>query len=571
MKHRAFVWSAAFFSGVAIALSGFPSALMAQNVQVTSATPSSGPQGTINLNVAIGGNGFKKGARAIFFLSGTTSTDGIAVNSTAFNASNQVTANINIAATATISTFDVVVQNTDGRSGKGTKLFSVTAKGSPNGCVTLGTPSGFTLVTALNNVTSSGGAQYQPHLGVTITVRPVTLTNGVQSRTVQIAAVGSGNNSGKMEFFLLDPATGQVLDGTVIVGTHVQPHITVLYDPSATKAARMIGAGDVNADGIPDFVIGDFFAQTAIVFMGSMDANGTLNYSFAPLSPPASNPGGYGTSVAVGKLDGSTAGDEVVVGASGTGGKKGMAGVVYVYRFNASGFDLIGTVADPLHNNADQFGSSLAIDDVTGDGIPDLIVGAQGATVGSATAAGTIFVLPSPLTSTTYFTLAAGISGDNLGFQVSSGILSSSTATDVIATTGWRSSTTNPRALIFSGPITGSRTASSFDFLPYPGLTGGWATHMDAGEMTGDGRVEVLVGAPNATCGTAHLYLSNPLNPSQPTLAIFEAPTAGGGFSYSVGIAPYSSGDASLLLVGANGRDVGSVTAAGQVFVYRKN
>jgi hypothetical protein len=39
----------------------------------------------------------------------------------------------------------------------------------------------------------------------------------------------------------------------------------------------------------------------------------------------------------------------------------------------------------------------------------------------------------------------------------------------------------------------------------------------------------------------------------------------------SVGIAPYLPGETALLLVGANGRDVGSTTAAGQVFVYKKN
>lgn len=556
-----------------------PSQLQAQ-IQVTSATPPAAPQGTINLNVAIGGNGFKKGAKSVFYLSGTNNTDGVTVNSTTFNSSSQVTANVSISDTASIANFDVVVQNTDGRTGKGSQLFSVTAKGSQIGCTTLGTPSTFTLVTTLNYVSSSGAPQYQPHLGVTIQVRPVTLTAGSQSRTVLVAAVGSGNNSGRMEFFFLDPATGNVLDGTVIVGTQVQPHITVQFDPAASIVARMIGAGDVNGDGIPDFVIGDFFTNSAAVFLGSENSNGIVSYSFTSISSPPSNPGNYGTSVAMGRLDSSSAGDSVVVGASGTGGNRGAPGVVYVYGFNGSGFDLKMTVNDPLNNDIDLFGQSVAIGDVDGDGAPDLIVGAQQTTVGGASAAGTVFVFPSPLTSTFNYTLTDGISGDNLGFQVSSGMLSSSTATDVIATTGWRKSTTNPRALIFSGPITGNRTASSFDFLPYPGLAGGWATHIDTGDMTGDGRVEVLVGAPNAansgcnntSVGAAHLYLSNPSNPAQPTLGIFQPPIADGeGFGFGVGLAPFSPGNPGLLLVGANGATVGGVSAAGQVYVYKKN
>ena len=123
-----------------------PSVLQAQNIQVTSANPPAAPQGTINLNVAIGGNGFKKGAKATFYLTGTTDPDGVTVNATSFNSSSQLTANINISDTASIANFDVVVTNTDGRTGKGSQLFSVTAKGTPVGCTTLGTPSTFTLV-----------------------------------------------------------------------------------------------------------------------------------------------------------------------------------------------------------------------------------------------------------------------------------------------------------------------------------------------------------------------------------------------------------------------------------------
>src|SRR5262249_53523507 len=154
------------------------------NIQVTSATPPAAPQGTINLNVAIGGNGFKKGAKSVFYLTETNNTDGVTVNSTSFNSSSQVTANINISDTASLANFDVVVQNTDGRTGKGSQLFSVTAKGTPVGCTTLGTPSTFTLATTLNYVNSSGAPQYQPHLGTAMSVRPVTLTSGSQSRTV---------------------------------------------------------------------------------------------------------------------------------------------------------------------------------------------------------------------------------------------------------------------------------------------------------------------------------------------------------------------------------------------------
>src|SRR5215470_15067543 len=145
-------------------------------VQVDSATPSAAPQGTINLDVAIKGSGFKKGATAQWFVSGTTNPGGVTVNSTTFKGATQVTANITIAANAAINGFDIVVRNTDGRTGKGTDKFAVTLKGTPVGCTTTGTPSGFTLVAQLNPVQTSGAALLTTGaIGNAIQVRPVDL------------------------------------------------------------------------------------------------------------------------------------------------------------------------------------------------------------------------------------------------------------------------------------------------------------------------------------------------------------------------------------------------------------
>ena len=101
----------------------------AQQVQVTAADPASTAQGTINLNVKVTGKGFKNGAKAKWFVTGTTDPGGVTVNSTTFVSSIEVTANITVSDTAVISNFDIQVLNADGRGGKGTELFRVTAKG----------------------------------------------------------------------------------------------------------------------------------------------------------------------------------------------------------------------------------------------------------------------------------------------------------------------------------------------------------------------------------------------------------------------------------------------------------
>jgi dipeptidyl aminopeptidase/acylaminoacyl peptidase len=103
------------------------SAPLAASITVTSANPNNAPQGTVNLNVTINGSGFKKGAIAKWFVSGTTNPGGVTVNSTAFVSSSQLTANINISTTSPTTSYDIVVTLTDGSSGKGTKLFAVTA------------------------------------------------------------------------------------------------------------------------------------------------------------------------------------------------------------------------------------------------------------------------------------------------------------------------------------------------------------------------------------------------------------------------------------------------------------
>ena len=103
----------------------------AQTIQVLSAYPDTAEQGTLSLPVTIKGNGFKKGAKAKFYLPNTSDTGGITVSSTRFIDSTQLVATIDVAGTATVAKFDIVVANTDGRTGKGTEMFTVQKKVDP--------------------------------------------------------------------------------------------------------------------------------------------------------------------------------------------------------------------------------------------------------------------------------------------------------------------------------------------------------------------------------------------------------------------------------------------------------
>ncbi len=89
------------------------------------------------------------------------------------------------------------------------------------------------------------------------------------------------------------------------------------------------------------------------------------------------------------------------------------------------------------------------------------------------------------------------------------------------------------------------------------------------------------MGAPNANAanatacnsvGAASIYLTDPLNPlNPPTRYTLQPPTLNSGwgaYGWSLAAAPTGS---RVLLVGEPGRDLGGVSRAGQVYVYKLN
>ena len=103
-------------------------------IKVTAAMPASAVQGTISLDVVVSGSGFNSSAKVQYFVSGTTNPGGITVWSVRVNSSNELVTTIDVADTADLASFDIIVTLDSGRKGKGTTLFSVKAK--PNGTVT---------------------------------------------------------------------------------------------------------------------------------------------------------------------------------------------------------------------------------------------------------------------------------------------------------------------------------------------------------------------------------------------------------------------------------------------------
>ena len=108
------------FSAIAALIIGWllPSSNAQSPIQVTAADPMATTQGTVNLNVKITGKGFKNGAKAKWFVTGTPDDGGVTVNSTTFVSSTELSANITVPDGATIASYDIQVLNSDGRGAK---------------------------------------------------------------------------------------------------------------------------------------------------------------------------------------------------------------------------------------------------------------------------------------------------------------------------------------------------------------------------------------------------------------------------------------------------------------------
>ena len=542
------------------AILAIPSSLAQGQVQVSAADPMAAEQGTINLNVKVTGKGFKNGAKAKWFVTGTADTGGVTVNSTTFVSSTELSANITVADAATVANFDIQVLNSDGRGGKGTELFAVTAKGnSPNACTIQPLPPGITLLSTLNYVKPNGAAAYGTALGVSVRARLMTL-NGAQVVVVGVGRPGDG----ALEIFFVDPVTGQVLDGTTIgSGTSPQPHVTVNYH----AGSRSMGVGDVDANGIPDFVTGSTTTNSANAAVGSL-AGGVVSYQSYQLPVP-SNAMNVGWGVAIGDLNG-TGSDVIAVGSTGGGTGQWVPPQVSLFTFTGSGFQNVLNIISPAatKRNIDNFGVGISIADVSGSVAKDLIVGASSSTVNGATGAGVAYIFPGPVSASNYLTLSTGVKGDGFGRKLAVGLVNGDSFNDLLATM-------SGSAKLFNGRVN-SGQSPNFSVQPANGLELGWATtEPDIADVNNDGLGDALIGAPNAASGSicggvAYLYLSSLGSPLTQKLTI-STPVLDVGSPQVFGWAGAFAAGTRLFFVTDHGLDLGTTSAAGQVYVFKVN
>ncbi len=391
---------------------------------------------------------------------------------------------------------------------------------------------------------------------------------------------------GQGQVFVVSGATG------AFIHTVNYPDVQAQFS-SATFGWSVAGLGDVNGDGIPDFAVGapgqstqtslgTIFVGRVFVFSGS---NG--GWLFA-VDNVASTPDAlFGWAIAaVGDLNGDGV-RELAVGAPAQGAS--MQGQVVVFS-GANGARLRALENPTMPQQFTFFGGALtSADDVNGDGVDDIAVGApeqnsqgrvfvfsgaDGASLGALDsptpqfggAFGEALALMGDVNGDGLADLAVGAPGQNQG--------NFSRAGQVFVFGGVSAPATTPFS---AAPV---RTLD----VPNPNTVSGTLfgrTLAAVGDFDGDGLADVAVGARdhdipdlpgstiNSGAGVGQAYVFTSIDGGVVTLDIPVAgPNANAGFGHQVVAVENASGGERYLAVSAPNQNVGTQSGLGQVFVY---
>ena len=280
-------------------------------------------------------------------------------------------------------------------------------------------------------------------------------------------------------------------------------------------------AGDVDADGFDDLVVGAYLDDGAGVGFGAayVFRGGAGAFEPTPAGALFGTAAGTNFGVAVsgaGDVDGDGAAD-VAVGAPFDAGAAPGAGAVHVYLGGSGAFDPTPDATLAGEAAGDNFGIALAAaGDVNGDGFGDLVVGAPDNDFDSANAGRAYVYLggaggpdaapagaPTAFSTQVYFGLSVAGAGDVNGDGYD----------DVVVGAPQGGTGNQGRMFVYLGgpgavfdeSSDGADVGESANDYFATGVSG-------AGDVNGDGLADVVAGAPNssaaaASAGRAYVYL----------------------------------------------------------------
>ena len=229
---------------------------------------------------------------------------------------------------------------------------------------------GFTLIDEFRN----GSYPYLAERETALPVRPLGVNDALDDRFGRAVAGGDFNQDGYADAVIGAPqagAQGRVYiqygadGGAVEAFQEIVPTDTVSgFDRIATDFGRSLAAGDWDNNGFPDLAVGHDHGVYIYYSNGQI-----LDRHDLALDAPVA---GFNRGIAIlnADLDGDSEDDLIVTEATSGDGYS-----AYLYLSSRGGLD-----ADPLraYEFTDPFGDSIAVGDIDGDGLVDLLLGSLG-------------------------------------------------------------------------------------------------------------------------------------------------------------------------------------------------
>ncbi len=318
---------------------------------------------------------------------------------------------------------------------------------------------------------------------------------------IAVGAIGErvGTNQGQGRVYVFSGVSGSLL--LTLTVRSPNPELPRSFGES-------LAVGDVNGDGKGDIAVGVPWEPVgghqqgrAYVFSG---ANGSLLFALDTPNPQPS--GGFGYSVAMGDVDGDGKAD-IAVGANeeDVGGNTDQR---RAYVFSGADGSLLFTLDSPNQQAGADFGGDVAVGDVNGDGMGEIVVGAPGEDVGANVRQGGRAYVFSGLSGSVLLTLTAPNpqSYGGFGSAVATGDVNGDSKADVAvgapATTAlYFGSSAAASAYVFSGA-----SGSLLFIIP------NFGSSLAVGDTNGDGMAEMAV----ADYSPGRVYVYSPVPPPPP-------------------------------------------------------